>query len=324
MTEEERKEANANNTTETNETSEMGETGNQDEQPTDQSTEQPEPKQPDETQAQYEQRIEKLAQQIGWNPGYDGGDKLTAEEYILKSREIQNTASDHIKRQNRSIQELKNNFQAYKQHMDALYAAQKIQMNKDLMDLNTQRKEAVEENDNDRVQAIDAQINDMRKMPQNLPTPETNIHPDFVSWVEHNAWYEDDNDLRTYADFLGDQPEFRAEAKRDYRNMLTKVEDAVKRMFPDKFKPKTTARTPAPASTSTSTQPDTKTAADLPPRAAAVEPNNPKPPVKRSKYTYSDLSRDQQNLADFYEKQGIMSKEEYIKQLQEIEEARSV
>jgi len=279
-----------------------------------------ETKKPDETQGQdqdhdaqsqqAEDPILELAKKIGYNPDYTGDERefLTPEQFILKSKEIQKTASDHIKKQGRDIAELKNNFSAYKKHLDALYKAQMSNLKAEIASLKTRRRQADADGDHDLARELDNQINELNKTPQELPEAGTEIHPDFIAWVDDNGWYEKDNELRAYADMLGEQPEYRALGQRSYRNMLDKIEESVKKMFPQKFG--RTQRLPS--------QPATPSK----PPAATVENATPRKKPSGPKYTYADLSREQQDLADFYEKQGIMTRDQYIEELAKIAEAQ--
>jgi hypothetical protein len=54
------------------------------------------------------------------------------------------------------------------------------------------------------------------------------------------------------------------------------------------------------------------------PKAPAVE--GPTPPKKETKpkFTYKDLSKDQQKMADFFEERGIKKKQEYVDELAKI------
>ena len=244
--------------------------------------------------------IEEIAKKIGWNPSYDGSDgrePLSAEDFILKSKEIQSTSSKQIKKYSREVQELKNGFKNLEEHNKVFHKAQVAQLKREIADLKTRRKEADEDGDNELVKELDGHIKDMSDIPTELPQSTSQLHPDFQAWVDDNEWYQKDEDLRAYADMLGEQPEYRALAGSDYKGMLGKVEASVRKLFPQKFND--------PVRTVSSVEPNTRTA--------------PRPRSK--KWSYNELSRDQQDMADFYERQGIMTKDKYIEELQTISEA---
>ena len=264
--------------------------------------EEKEPEVEEEPQGESEE-IRDLAMKMGWNPNYEGTDKepLSAMEFILKGREIQNTSSKHIKKQNREIAELKNGLKGLEDHYKAVYKAQITQLKNDLAELKRQRRAADDDGDEARVKQLDGQINEMEQIPAELPQTPTQIDPRFLTWLDENTWYENDEDLKLYADALGEQPEYRAMAQKNgYENMLNEVTKAVKKMFPQKFQaaaPEVQRRPAAPVETGTRRNPGTK-----------------------AKVTYKDLTRQQQENADFYSKNGIMTVEEYIEDLKKIGE----
>jgi hypothetical protein len=250
--------------------------------------------------------IEQLAVKIGWNPKHEGGDRepISAEEFILKSKEIQSTQTKQNKGLKREIDNLKRGIGQLQQHNETVYKVQVKALKGKIKELQTRRKEAVEDNDSEAVYAIDSQIKDIRDIPDELavepmaPTP-----PEFEEWVEKNSWYSDNEDMRAYADLQGDlvkngkRPELEG---LPFKKLLGEIERLVKDKFPENFK-----------------QPEPK------PKAPAVEGAGMKrreTTKSKSKYTYKDLSRDQQDACDFFVKQGVMSEEEYIKQLEIIEE----
>jgi len=249
-----------------------------------------------------EDPVETLAREMGWNPNHDGRDgrpTLSAKDFIRKSREIQDTASKHIKKQSREISELKNGLENLKQHNEAVYKAHLAQLRRELVELKKQRKIANDESDFDSVREIDEQIDEINKIPEKLPTAGATIDPRYLEWVEENEWYETDQELKVYADMLGNQPEYRALAQRNYPEALKKIEGVVKKMFPDRF--------------GLHTQHQEQSKKVQPP---AVESATRRVTNQKKKWTMNDLTRDQQDLAVFYEKQGIMKKEQYIEELQ--------
>lgn len=259
-----------------------------------------------EKEPEIEDPIEALARKIGWNPNHDGEgrEKLSAEEFILKSREIQDTSSKQNKRLNRELMELKNGFGEYRQHLDTLYQAQLSQRDAEISKLRRERRAANEDGDDQAVRDIDDQIDRMSKLPDKLPPSQQGVlRPEFVQWLDDNDWYDEDNELRAYADMLGDQPEYRALGQKDYMAMLKQVGSTVKKMFPQKFGEINTPQPRIPA--------------------ASVEGATPRSQSKKSKYSYNDLSHDQKKNCDLFVKQGIYkSADEYIAELQKIEDAR--
>lgn len=238
--------------------------------------------------------VEDLAMKIGWNPNHESDDRefLSAADYILKSKEIQATASKTLKKQSREMMELKNAFKALEEHNKAVYKAQTTQLKNEIAELRARRKEADEEGNHILVNQLDGQIKEMSDIPTELPETGQQLHPAFQPWLDDNDWYENDDELRAYADMVGEQPEYRAIAQKDYPQFLKKVEGAVKKVFSEKFKP-------APK-----------------PTRAPVEPATQRSLKSGNKLSYNNLTRDQQDICDQFVKLGVMTREKYLEDLE--------
>ena len=254
--------------------------------------------------------VEQLAMKLGWNPNHEGGDRefVSAEKFILKSREIQDTQN----KQNKSLQkqvdtlerELKQGINALQKHNRDVYQVQVKNLKRQLGELQTTRKEAVEDGDMAAVNQIDQQIAEINKIPDDLPSNDLDISPPgFSEWREKNPWYKSDPEMTQYADFQGENhPELKG---LPFTKMLEGVERLVRKQFPEKFKDEKPADTPKQS-------------------APAVEGGGQRTTRKspKGKYTYNDLSREQQETCDFFVKRGVMTQEDYIKQLTDIEAQR--
>lgn len=111
--------------------------------------------------------------------------------------------------------------------------------------------------------------------------------PRFLSWVDKNQWYARDSRMRDYADTLG-----LAYAQRnpgvDPEDVLKFVTQEVKERFKDRF-----------------TNPNRT-------KPSAVEGSTGTPPVKKNKLV---LSEEETSVMNTFVRNGIMSKEEYMKEL---------
>ena len=242
--------------------------------------------------------IESLAMKIGWNPNHEGGDreKLTAEDFILKSREIQDTNSKQLKNQRRKMETMERGLQSLQQHNETVFKVQNAQLRKELTDLKSRRVTAKEDEDDQLVRSIDTQIQELESAPKELPqTAATKLDPAFVEWVDANEWYEADPTMRTYAYLLSQEPQFKALAIADFPRFLNKVTRATEKEFPDKFE--------APV------KPRAK------PTATSVEGANRRGAAAKTKFTMKDLTPEQQQNATDFETMGVMKKADYIKEL---------
>jgi len=243
--------------------------------------------------------VQRLAKEIGWNPNHEEGDRKfkTAEEYILGSKDIQTTQTKQNKSLKREVEDLKTGINMLQRHNDTVYKVQVKALKSRVRELEGRRKEALEDGDAEAVSAIDGQIREINDIPESLPVEQIqSVPPEFEEWAEKNSWYKDNAEMRAYADKQGQvNPEV---SGLPFPKFLKEVTKLVKSKFPENFEqPKRT------------------------PRAAAVEPvsQSRKADSSKSKYTYSELSRTQQDACDFFVKQGIMTQEQYIKELEIIE-----
>ena len=117
---------------------------------------------------------------------------------------------------------------------------------------------------------------------------ETNIHPDFEDWSKKNDWYQKDDELTEYAEFVGDRLRKGGETAEGL-DFFKKVEDKVKNAFPTKF-----------------TNPNR----DEPDK---TESGNPAP-VKKGKKTFSDLPDDAKEAYNRLKKRFEMNGHEYKKE----------
>jgi hypothetical protein len=253
-------------------------------------------KKPAEKPEEKPDKIAELAMKLGWNPDHEDDDRpfVSAEEYILKSREIQNTASKQLRAQRRETNDLKAGLEALKNHNEAVYKVHIQGLNKEVRRLKKERKEADEDGDTSLVQELDKEIKDIEKIPKEVPIQETKISPAFREWLKKNDWYETDDDMRQYADAqsydkkLVGLPETKIYAE---------LRKRTKEMFPDKFSEKKKSTPPAATVEGSSTQ-------------------KKKPKVK--KFTFNDLNEDQQKMAKFFEARGAKKIEDYIQELADI------
>ena len=244
--------------------------------------------------------IEKTAMKIGWNPTHKGErDFVSAEEFIIRSKEIQDTMSAQQKAMNKKITDLERGIKNINAHNESVYRAQVAKLKSEVVKLQTQRRQAVEDGDNKTVDQIDAQIDRIDKIPDTPPSTETPQNPEFEAWRDKNDWYDQDTELKAYADAQGAAPEFQG---LPYSVLLDKVTERVKTMFPDKF-PELKKKSTPPAPT--------------------VEPSTPrKTTSSKSKHTYADLTDSQKKMCDEFVKLGAMTREQYIKDLEDIGELK--
>lgn len=114
---------------------------------------------------------------------------------------------------------------------------------KALTDLRKERREAVKEEDADRIEKIEEEIQKVENEHQqsrvqlaqeSASAAVVGPHPDFTAWVGRNTWYQTDTELREYADAVG-LLYMQKNPGTDPTDVLKHVESRVRKQFSDKF-----------------------------------------------------------------------------------------
>lgn len=179
--------------------------------------------------------VEQLAQKIGWNPNHEGDDRdfVSAEDYILRSKEIQSTQTKQNKGLKKQVEDLTKGVNLLHEHNDTVYKVQVRALKSRISELEGRRKEAVEDGDSAAVSAIDTQIRDIREIPEELPVQKIQSIPaEFEEWVEGNDWYRTDPGMKAYADKVGE--DF-AKSGLPLKKVYELVTKEVKKVFPENF-----------------------------------------------------------------------------------------
>lgn len=140
-----------------------------------------------------------------------------------------------IEYQNKEIKEVRKALSAFKDHYTKVSEAS---YQRALADLKREYKVANREGDFDKADQLEAEIESVEKEAKTAleqvkqVAQETQIHPEFASWVKKNEWYATQPHMKTFADFKG--LEF-AKLGLSPEEVLTKVETEVRKEFPQKF-----------------------------------------------------------------------------------------
>lgn len=253
-------------------------------------------------ETESEVTIEDLASQIGWNPNHEGEDKVDAATYILKSREIQETMRDNNKDLKNQLSTMQSSIESLKEHNENVYRADVRRMQAEVEALKREKRSAVELADVEKVDAIDKKIDNITK---DLATPkqptEAPANPIYDEWIKDNQWYLTEPDMAQFAETVAQQYNG-APLDRIYNLVRAKVAE----VFPEKFESK-------PAVT---------------PKTEVTKPVGPKSPVEaptksgnnKSTFTKADLTTDQLAIMNQFVKTGVMSEDQYIKDIAKMQE----
>ena len=253
--------------------------------------------------------IESIATQLGWNANHSGPNSVDAATYILRSREIQ----DSMKERNDSLKGQLNNLQvsidALKEHNERVYQADLAAKQAEIESLRKEKRAAVELADADKVDEIDSKIDSIKKnLSQPAPQSQPSVNPAFDSWVKDNQWYLTDNQMAQYADTVAQQY-IGAPPERIYSLVRSKVAE----VFPEKFEEQkqTSSNKTTLANVAGQTKPK------------PVGPSSPveaaKPSGQKPTFSKADLTQDQLTIMRQFSQAGIMTEEQYIKDIAKLQ-----
>jgi len=260
------------------------------------------------------QDVEELASQLGWKPDHSGENYVDAATFILRSKEIQDSMKDHNKDLKSQLHNLQGSVDALKDHNERVYKAELSRMEGEITRLKKERKAAIETADVDKVDELDQEISGLEK---NLNEPKTKTtaptNPIYDEWVKDNEWYLTNDEMATYADTVAQQY-VGAPLERLYPLVRNKVAE----VFPEHFQSKNNEpATPKPGTLANPGKP-----------AKAEKPVGPASPVEGGKkggsnptFTKADLTQEQTSIMNQFVKSGIMTEEQYIKDLSKLQGA---
>ena len=261
--------------------------------------------------------IETVAKEMGWNPEFTGTDDkpaLSAEDFIRKGAEIQDTMRQHMKDQKSKISnlegtlsELRMGVDEIRQHNERVYKVQVQKLQDELVAHRASRKQAIEEGDADQVEAIEKKIATTQEAahiaapaatptgPRVDPVKAEEDKAAFEKWAEKNDWFNKDREMTQTAQALALDYQNKGIP---YKAMLRKVSKDMQEIFPETFeKAEAEHTTKAPPSPEGATRTGSAT---------------------KSKYSSKDLTPEQRDTMKRFVKMGVMTETEYIADLAKI------
>jgi predicted metal-dependent hydrolase len=178
--------------------------------------------------------IEQKAAEQGWVPQeeWEGDPEQwrPAKEFLDRGELFKK-----IEDQNRTIKEFKKALEDLKGHHAK---TREVEYKRALETLKAQKVQAIEDGDAQSVVKLDDQIDlvkeEQRKLAAQAQEPSVpELNPEFVAWVDRNKWYERDENMKIFADALGQKL---SAAGRNPSAVLAEVERQVREEFPHKFK----------------------------------------------------------------------------------------
>lgn len=179
--------------------------------------------------------LEQKAMEQGWVPEeqYAGSGKWRSAEEFLDRGELFSKI-DELNRRDKAKDATLNEL---KKHLKRV---RETEFNRALHALKSQKAQALEDGDHGRVVEIDDQIantkvqaaQEMHSMDQPAPQPAAPT-PQFVAWVNRNSWYQHDRVMKAAADAIGE--ELVSQGENNPTRVLEKVEERIRKEFPNRF-----------------------------------------------------------------------------------------
>jgi hypothetical protein len=237
---------------------------------------------------------EDRAREQGWLPAdeYDGDKSkwVSAETFVAKGELISKIESIG--------KELKSTKKAMHMLQDHHAKVKEAEFTRAVNYLKQQKKQAYESGDVDKIIEIDEQISNVKETQKQqaivLAQQEQNepeVHPNFTAWAEKNSWYNTDAELREASDAIG-LAHAKANPNKSPEEILDFVSRKIKTSYPEKF--------------------------SNPNRDKSSSVEGAGSSARTRKVSDFDMSEDEVKVMNTFVRQGIMTKDEYMKELKSI------
>lgn len=232
--------------------------------------------------------IEDKAREQGWRPKeeFDGDPSkwVSAETFVAKGELI-----DRIEALGKKLKDSEKTIGMLKEHHTKV---KETEFKRAVDFLKSQKKAAYENGDVDKIIEIDEKIAEVRETQkaqkeQEQVNEQPDTHPDFISWVSENKWYEKNSEMRADADSLG-EAFARNNPNKTPQEVLEYVTKKIKKLYSDEFQ-----------------NPNRN-------RATGVEGGGTRQGSSRDTFT---LTAEETKVMNTFVRNEIMTKEEYIAQV---------
>jgi hypothetical protein len=247
--------------------------------------------------------IESQAKVLGWRPKEefvgDPDNWRDADEYLQYGRDTLPVLRENNKRLISEVQDLKKTFKEFSEHhKQSIIKTEKQAYEKAMADLSEKQRKAVEDQD---VETFDKLEKEKEKLepPVDVQPKKDGAgqgaakSPEMKTWEKENPWYDGDSLKEVRMTARANEIASVLHGKGvPFDDMLKQVKDAIKEEYPDHFKNQNAKK---------------ESAVSTPSRGAG------KGTGKKGK-TFEDLPDDAKAACRRFEKQGLMKKEDYVKE----------
>lgn len=166
----------------------------------------------------------KKAMEMGYNPDYDGDNKVTPEEFVSRK-----PLYDTQRKLKRRIRDLEQTVVRTKQVSEKLLESQQAEL---LSKLEAQKAKAVEDGDTAKVLEVHSKIEEQKNKP--VEQTQQSVNPEYQAFLDRNSWYEDDSDMQGWAD--GTALRYKqSKPNASDSDVIAHIEKRVKEVFSHKF-----------------------------------------------------------------------------------------
>jgi hypothetical protein len=245
---------------------------------------------------------EQKARVAGWRPKDEfEGDPMTwvpADEFIARAPLYQ--------KQGKLKREIKELRKTIAQTGEFLNRAQEAAYRKAMADLAKEKKEQIELGNVQEVNRIDEQMRQTAAAVTPVPPMASDADRAVTVWREDKSWFGKDMEMTQYA--VNVYTALGADDAPDIDLALEEVDRRVREKYGDRLGV-TGKKTPAPVEEEEPT----------PRRSATVEGGTSTPRTRG--FTYSNLSEAEQKTCDRFVKMGALTREQYVKEIEQMRKA---
>lgn len=175
--------------------------------------------------------IEEKATRWGWRP--DG--ELSAEEFVARGMEDGPMLRAQVKKLDRQLAQATDQI---KMLVEGMAQNRKQGYEQALREIKSRQVAAVEDGDVDAYRKLDEEAEAVRKRAeketQYQQPQQDQPRPEFEEWQERNSWFNEDQELRAYAEAMGDYVA-RTKPHLTYQQLLNEVTRLTKEAHPKRF-----------------------------------------------------------------------------------------
>ena len=235
------------------------------------------------------------AQRMGWVPKEkfrgDPDRWVDAKTFVEKGENELPILRERLRKQDEALREVNELKRDFKQHITRV---EQRAYDKARRELEAEREAAKDVGDFEKYDKATKQLTELDKeKPEDKPEDTAPVvdplkDPVFSDWAARNSWFQTDPERATYANTYGEYLN-RTKPHLNGRAFLDEITKAVSKEFPDRFENPRRTATPK------------------------VEGGGVAPKGRSSGKTFDDLPAEAKAACVRYEKQGVMKRDEYVK-----------